>query len=97
MANTNADIEAARGIEEYLDGYVDFAEFIASDYSLSIYRKFSTLGARNLLYLKAELQLLQFQLQALDDADRAILGRPENDIQKAQIENANRSWDDLKQ
>jgi hypothetical protein len=96
MAETNDDIEA-RGGNEYLDGYVDFSEFIASDYSLSIYRKFGSLGARNLLYLQAELQLLQFQLGALDDADKDILRQTENNLEKARTENANRSWDDLKQ
>jgi len=97
MADTNDDIEATRGGKEYLDGYVDFSEFIASDYSLSIYRKFGSLAARNLLYLEAELQLLQFQLGAFDDADSAILRRPADGVEKARTENANRSWDDLKQ
>jgi hypothetical protein len=97
MAKANNDIEAACGRKEYLDGYVDFSEFIASDLSLLIYKKFSTLGARNLLYLQAELQLLQFQLRALDDADQTILTQLENNVEKAQTENANRSWDDLKQ
>jgi hypothetical protein len=97
MAETNGDIEAVRGINEYIDGYVDFSEFIASDYSLSIYRKFASLGARNLLYLQAELQLLQFQLRALDDADQAILRSPGDNIEKARTDNANRSWEDLEQ
>jgi hypothetical protein len=97
MADTNDDIGAARGGKEYLDGYVGFSEFIASDYSLSIYRKFGSLAARNLLYLEAELQLLQFQFGALDDADSAIPTRPGDDVEKARTENANRSWDDLKQ
>jgi hypothetical protein len=52
-----ADVEAALDDIEYLDGYVDFSQFIASDQTLSIYRKFSILGARNSLYLGAELQL----------------------------------------
>jgi hypothetical protein len=97
MAEINDDIEAVRRGKEYLDGYVDFSEFVASDYSLSIYRKFGSPAARNLLYLEAELQLLQFQLRALDDADEAIIRRSGNNIEKARTENANRSWDDLKQ
>ena len=83
-------------IEEYLPGYVDFSHFVASDYSLSIYRKFAVLGARNLLYLEAELQLLEFQLHALDDSDKLITQQDADEVQRTRAEAAIRSWDDLK-
>jgi hypothetical protein len=97
---TDLDLEAAQDdskyIEEYLPGYVDFSHFVASDYSLSIYRKFAVLGARNLLYLEAELQLLEFQLHALDDSDKLITQQDADEVQRTRAEAAIRSWDDLK-
>lgn len=47
------DQEALRVPKEFLDEYVDFAEFIASNDQLSIFRQFRSLAARNLLYLEA--------------------------------------------
>jgi hypothetical protein len=97
---TDLDLEAAQDvskyIEEYLPGYVDFSHFVASDYSLSIYRKFAVLGARNLLYLEAELQLLEFQLHALDDSDKLITQQDADEVQRTRAEAAIRSWDYLK-
>lgn len=83
-------------LEEYLPGYVDFSHFIASDYSLSIYRKFAVLGARNLLYLEAELQLMEFQLHARDEEDKRILEESADEAEKLRTENSIRSWEDLK-
>jgi hypothetical protein len=94
------DLEAAQEdskyMEEYLPGYVDFSHFIASDYSLSIYRKFAVLGTRNLLYLEAELQLLEFQLHALDESDKLITQQHADEVQRTRTDAAIRSWDDLK-
>jgi hypothetical protein len=55
MADVSGRIETAYGGTEHLGGYVDFSGLIASDYSLSIYGKFGSLAAWNLLYLEAEL------------------------------------------
>jgi hypothetical protein len=95
MAHVVADVEAARDENEYLRGYPDFANFIASDYSLSIYRKFAVLGARNLLYLQAELQLLELQLGELDDEDKKTIGWSRNSDEALETEKAARSWEDL--
>jgi len=95
MAHVVADVEAARDENEYLRGYPDFAHFIASDYSLSIYRKFAVLGARNLLYLQAELQLLELQLGELDDEDKKTIGWSRNSDEALETEKAARSWEDL--
>jgi hypothetical protein len=43
MAAPQIDVESARDEKEYLHGFADFSHFIASDFSLSIYRKFATL------------------------------------------------------
>jgi len=90
------DVEAALDADEYLRGYVDFSHFIASDYSLSIYRKFAVLGARNLLYLQAELQLLERQLGDLDKADKKTIAESNDATEQIETEKAARSWDDLK-
>jgi hypothetical protein len=94
------DLEAVQDdgkyVKEYLPGYIDFSHFIASDYSLSIFRKFAVLGARNLLYLEAELQLLEFQLYALNDSDKLITQQHSDEVQRTRAEAAIRSWDDLK-
>lgn len=95
MAQVETDVEAAQEEIEYLPGYRDFAEFIASDHSLSVYRKFAVLGARNLLHLQAELQLLELQLHNLDLADQeTIASSAAQDPTETEI--AARSWDDLK-
>jgi hypothetical protein len=97
MAPPQIDLEAARNEEEYLPGFADFSHFIASDYSLSIYRKFATLGARNLLYLQAELQLLDIQLEELDNRDKRIIASSNEMSEQLKTEAAARSWEDLKQ
>ena len=56
-----------------LEGYPSFAEFIAKDIDAAIYRKFTRLSARNLLYLQSELHDLELQLQQLDREDAVDL------------------------
>ncbi len=97
MAQIQVDIEAARDENEYLQGFADFAQYIASDYSLSIYRKFATLGARNLLYLQTELQLLELELQELDDEDKRTIAESSDNGEKIETEKAARSWEVLRE
>ena len=52
-----------------LKGYPSFAQFIARDSDAAIYRKYSHLSARNLLYLQSDLHALEEQLQQLDRED----------------------------
>ena len=49
--------------------YSTFADFIATDDELPIFRRFDRLNARNLLYLQSELITLEAQLQTLDGED----------------------------
>jgi len=93
MTHKNQDLEAARTLNEFAEGFVEFAEFVASDKELSIYRRFCTLGARNLLYLQGELQLLHFQLKELDQADQEILTRPGDNEEKTRTEQAVHAWE----
>ena len=46
-----------------------FAEFIASDDELFVFRRFNRLNARNLLYLQSEMIWLEAQLQEMDDEE----------------------------
>lgn len=96
MNSHQVDQEAPGTTKEFLDGYVDFADFIASDGQLSIFKQFRTLAARNLLYLEAELQLLQFEIQAIDDADQALLNDV-NEERKTKTEQAIRARECFKQ
>lgn len=50
--------------------YDALAELIAEEPSLSIFRRFAKLNAKNLLYLQAELAELELQLKRKEDEDR---------------------------
>lgn len=52
-----------------LYGHAAFADFIASDDELSLYKSFNRLGARNILYLQSELLELEAQLNEFDEQD----------------------------
>jgi hypothetical protein len=93
MSLPKLDVEASNIRLEFLEGYKDFSEFIGSDSQFFIYRQFSSLGARNLLYLEAEIQLLEFQIKALDDADIQVLKQTENNDEKKHVDDAARAWE----
>jgi hypothetical protein len=93
MSLPKLDVEASNIRPEFLEGYKDFSEFIGSDSQFFIYRQFSSLGARNLLYLEAEIQLLEFQIKALDDADIQVLKQTENNAEKKHVDDATRVWE----
>lgn len=52
-------------------GYASLAEFIASDKTFCIFRRFDALAIRNLLYMQDELCEIEQQLGELDNADMA--------------------------
>ena len=52
-------------------GYASLSEFIASDKSLYIFRRFDNLATRNLLYMQDELCEIEQQIAALDESDLA--------------------------
>jgi hypothetical protein len=52
-----------------LHGHAVFADFIASDDELSVYKSFNRLSARNLLYLQSELLELEALLAEFDERD----------------------------
>lgn len=60
---------------------------------LSIYRRFETLSARNNLYLQAELQSLEFQLNKLDEEDALFIKTGSQGNEKANVEEAARVWE----
>ena len=74
----SADSESNCQSREHLPGFADLAEFISSDNhgDLAIYRRFSTLGARNIIYLQGELAFLESKLRNIDEEDKQVwLGR----------------------
>jgi hypothetical protein len=52
-----------------LFGHAAFADFIASDDELSVYKSFNCLSARNILYLQSELLELNALLVEFDERD----------------------------
>jgi hypothetical protein len=83
--------------EARAQGYHDFANFIASDPELSIYRRFGSLAARNLLYLEAELQLLECQLEDLEREDEEFLAGNASLEDKAKLQDALWRWERFKE
>ena len=53
-----------------MDGYDKLAAFIAVDHGMTICRRFSTLNAKNLLYLQAELVNLEAELRDIVAQDK---------------------------
>ena len=66
-----SDLEKDAVEVTYVSGYPSLAAFIAKDldHSTAIYRRFDRLSARNLLYLQAELVILEKQQDELDNQD----------------------------
>jgi hypothetical protein len=65
------DLEKDEVEVNHIPGYPSLAAFIASDrdHSAAIYRRFDRLSARNLLYLQAELVILEKKQDELDQHD----------------------------
>ncbi|KAL9622797.1 MAG: hypothetical protein Q9160_002916 [Pyrenula sp. 1 TL-2023] len=61
-----------------LIGYANLAAFVSSDkeHSATLFRRFRSLSARNLLYLESELQELEAQQRDIDLADAAVADDP---------------------
>jgi hypothetical protein len=89
MGNMNVS-EAPK---EYLEGFSDFSQFIASDDSLSIYRRFGSLATRSILYMQSELHSLEQELAELDAADVAALEGSSDPAEKKMIDSAARDWE----
>lgn len=62
-----------------MQGYEKLAALLSSSPSLQLFRKFGALQAKNLLYLQAELSILERQLGAImkQDQDEANAGDQE--------------------
>ena len=61
-----------------LHGYGTFADFIATDDELFIFRRFDRLNARNLLYLQSELialekQFSEFDVEDIEDGSKDVI------------------------
>ena len=87
-----ADVESCKRPKDYLEGYAELAEFIACDDDILLFRKFGTLGARNLLYLQAELQELEAQLRRIDEKDQTDMVNAKDVSDKMDIDRGARDW-----
>lgn len=67
---TNPTAPEVRSLERFPDGYPNLAAFTSSDESFMIYRSFSYLQARILLFKQDEMRTLEEQLDALDAEDK---------------------------
>lgn len=63
---------------EYLHGFSELAAFRSSEDERALYRRFRYLCAYNLTFLECELGLLEAELVALDEEDKAILLDPKH-------------------
>src|SRR5450755_790924 len=88
------DVEAKPNVPEFLPGFADFAEFIASDEhgDLAIFRRFDTLSARNLLYLQGQLLFLEGKLKKIDNEDTQIVETGSRG-QQANVLQVARDWE----
>lgn len=66
----NPTVLEVRSLEKFPDGYPNLAAFTSSDESFMIYRSFSYLQARILLFKQDEMRTLEEQLDALDAEDK---------------------------
>ena len=94
MGNAHTNHMATKSPETLLEGYAEFAEFVASDPQLAIYRRYETLASRNLHYLEAEVQLLELQLRDIDREDADILKNGTDEI-KTEVDTEARDWEKL--
>jgi hypothetical protein len=64
-----------------MDGYNRLAAVIGTDRDLAIFRRFSILNSKNLLYMQGELTLLEAELRAIGNEDKES-----KDPEKAEFE-----------
>lgn len=77
---------------EYLEGHADFSAYIAIDPDLEIFRRFTRLSARNILYLQSELTSLEAWFDDFDreDEQRMLVA---SQSEKMDIWLRNRNWE----
>jgi hypothetical protein len=77
---------------EYPEGHADFSAYIAIDPDLEIFRRFTKLSARNLLYLQSELASLEAWFDDFDREDELKLLHASQG-EKMDISLRNRNWE----
>ena len=80
--------------KEYLPGYAELSEYIATDSELSVYHRFGSVTARNILYLQAEVQVLRKRLEKLDELD-LMDTKSDNFDDRISAAQAARDWETL--
>ncbi len=76
---------------EYLPGHTELAAYISIDPDFQIYRKFTSLTTRNILYLQSELTSLQQWFEDFDKIEREQLDSASFD-EKMDIRYCNQNW-----
>ncbi|KAH9216090.1 hypothetical protein DL95DRAFT_460634 [Leptodontidium sp. 2 PMI_412] len=89
------DAENTSTADEHLEGFADFAAYIGSDRDLALFRRFDTLGARNLLYLQAELLALEEKLQEYDEEERRFVEENSTRMVEGQLMPNGPAWEVL--
>lgn len=87
------DAENSTKPVEYLQGFAELSEFFGSSPELAHFRRFDVLGARNLLYLQAQLLAIETRLKHYDNEDlRKWKELGKDDEYAMRIEQAARDW-----
>lgn len=85
------ELAKAKQSPSYLEGYTDLAAYLSSDRELNVCKRYRTLSARNILYLQAEVAVLEDELRRLDEADLEASQR--FDAESMDILQAARDWE----
>jgi hypothetical protein len=78
--------------KEYLAGHAEFSAYIAIDPDLEIFRRFTRLSARNILYLQSELASLEAWFDEFDLQDQQKLLRATRQ-EEVDIRLRNQNWE----
>lgn len=81
-------------------GYPDLAQLMGQHVDLALYRRFASLNSRNLLYMQAEIMLIERELWALEfldkhsgDQERSSFSQNAMKMMRNSGGDANRYWE----
>jgi hypothetical protein len=76
----------------YMQGHAELAAYMSLDSDLQIYRRFSRLGARNLLHLQSELSELEEWFDNFDETERRRADSAADDDERVTVLQRNKHW-----
>lgn len=95
LPKTTEDVENQSAAEEYLEGIAECSAYIGSDGDLALFRRFDTLGARNLLHYQLELLALEEQLHELDEEDKQFVNKNSTHDSNGKLQPNGAAWEVL--